>query len=259
MKKIIFLFNIFLILTLTSCARAPIRHGPVLETIEPYPTMPERVVTVPEAVRHDVIHQVAPGETVWRISKMYDVEIEDIVRANRLKDATKLEKGQRLLIPHAAPLRSVIPLYPSKKWEYIIIHHSATDVGNALSFDYVHSKKRRWKGLGYHFVIDNGTSGKEDGHIEVSPRWIHQDDGAHCKADGMNYRGIGICLVGNFNEDRVTPKQKESLVYLVNVLRQYYSIPDSHILGHGQVKGANTECPGKNFPWREFYHRLKML
>jgi len=256
MKKLIFLFHIILALALTSCARAPVRGGRVLETVGPYPIMPDRVVTSSDVLRTDVVHEVAPGETVWRISKMYDVGIKNIARANSLKDVAKLEKGQKLLVPNAAPLRSVIPLYPSRKWKYIIVHHSATDVGKALSFDYVHSNKRRWKGLGYHFVIDNGTSGKEDGQIEISPRWLHQGDGAHCKANSMNSRSIGVCLVGNFNEDIVTQKQKESLIYLVNVLKEYYRISNSNIIGHGQVKGAATDCPGKKFPWREFRSRL---
>lgn len=248
-KRIFLLLNIFLVMTLASCARAPVR------TAEPYPGIPEAIITRPEVMRMDVIHEVAPGETVWRISKMYDVRIEDIVKANKLRDVDVLEKGQRLFIPNAAPLRSVIPLYPSRKWDYIIIHHSATDVGNALDFDYAH-QNRRWKGLGYHFVIDNGTAGKEDGQIEVSPRWLHQEDGAHCRANSMNERGIGVCLVGNFSVDKVTPRQMESLVFLVNKLKDYYDIPNSRILGHGQVRGASTECPGTRFPWSEFRRRL---
>ncbi|MBU1061464.1 MAG: N-acetylmuramoyl-L-alanine amidase [Candidatus Omnitrophica bacterium] len=256
MRKIIFLLNILCITSLVSCARIQTSEYPSVSSIEPYPIIPEKVVTTPRVLRTDVYHEVAPGETVWRISKMYDVKIEDIVKTNKLKSAAVLEKGQTLFIPDAAPLRLVIPLYPSRKWDYIIIHHSATDVGNALSFDYTHSNKRLWKGLGYHFVIDNGTSGKQDGQIEISPRWLHQDNGAHCKADTMNYRGIGICLVGNFNGDRVTQVQMESLVYLVNELKKYYHIPNSHILGHGQVKGANTDCPGKRFPWSTFRSRL---
>lgn len=239
---------------LTSCARAPMRPT---QSIGPYPAMPERVLTVPEALRNNVFHEVAPGETVWRISQMYDVGMQDIVIANNLEDPSKLEKGQKLLIPNAAPLRSVIPLWPSAKWKYIVIHHSATDVGKALSFDYVHSNKRHWKGLGYHFVIDNGTSGKEDGQIEVSPRWVHQENGAHCKADGMNYRGIGICLVGNFNSDNISSRQMQSLLRLVNELKKYYRIPNTRILGHGQVTGANTDCPGKKFPWAGFRSGLK--
>lgn len=257
MTKKIFLLYIGAALFLCSCARVTGRNAPV----HPAPTMgmPSDTIvnTVPGMIRSEVIHEVAPGETLWRISRMYDVKIEDIAQANNLANITQLEKGQKLIVPNAAPIRSVIPLYPSNMWKYIIVHHSATDVGKALTFDHVHLHKRLWRsGLGYHFVIDNGTSDTTGGHIEVSPRWLHQEYGAHCKAGEMNYKGIGICLVGNFNEEDVLPAQIESLVYLVNTLKRYYSIPNSNILGHGQVKGAATDCPGRNFPWVEFHSRL---
>lgn len=205
----------------------------------------------------DVVHVVAPGETLWRLSKMYSVSIEDIMRANNLRSPQELEMGQRLVIHQAMPLQPVIPLYPSNKWKYIIIHHSATDTGSALSLFKMHLRRGFWHGLGYDFVIGNGSYGKADGQIEVSPRWIKQEDGAHCKASGMNHVGIGICLVGNFSKEHVSNGQLDSLVYLVNVLRKNYNIPARNIMGHGQVPGAATECPGKYFPWKEFYDRLK--
>jgi N-acetyl-anhydromuramyl-L-alanine amidase AmpD len=206
--------------------------------------------------RQDIYHTVAPGETLWRLGKMYDVPIEDIIRSNRMSKRSDLVMGQRLFIPDAAPLRPVVPLYPSKKWKYIVIHHSATDVGNALEF-YKWHKKRGWRGLGYHFVIDNGSHDKQDGQIEVSPRWLHQENGAHCKAGGMNRKGIGICLVGNFSVGDITDNQMDSLVYLVSILQEYYDIPDKNIMGHGQVPGARTECPGKYFPWKDFWKTLE--
>jgi len=135
-------------------------------------------------------------------------------------------------------------LFPSKKWKYIIIHHSATDEGSALSFDRAHNLRGFIKGLGYHFVIDNGTKGKIDGQLEVSPRWIKQQDGTHCRASGMNYTGIEICLVGNFNKERVSEKQLDSLIYLVNDLRKYYKISFRNIIGHGNVCGAKNRMPG---------------
>ena len=222
--------------------------------------VPEEQIVMPpmstsNAPRHNVVHTVAPGETLWRISKMYSVKEKSIILANRLK-SDNIEKGQKLIVPNAAPIRPVIPLYPSHKWKYIIIHHSATEVGDALIFDAAHCR-RGFNGLGYDFVIDNGSCGKPDGDIEVSPRWIKQMNGAHCKASGMNYKGIGICLVGNFDRDYVSQKQLKSLVYLVNLLRKYYHIPLSHIMGHGQVPGANTHCPGRHFPWKEFWRELK--
>ena len=72
----------------------------------------------------------------------------------------------------------------------------------------------------------------------------------------MNERGIGVCLVGNFSDGQISRKQMNSLVFLTNKLRKYYKIPKSRILGHGQVAGANTECPGTNFPWRSFKRKL---
>ena len=207
-------------------------------------------------VRQDTFHMVGPAETLWRISKMYDVSVEAIMKANNLKSETKIDMGQRLLIPQAAPLRPIIPLYKTSKWRYIIIHHSATDAGNAYSLYDMHLRRGFWNGLGYHFVIDNGTFGKAIGQIEISPRWIKQQDGAHCKASNMNSMGIGICLVGNYSEDQVPEKQLDSLVYLVCMLQHYYNIPTSNILGHGQVAGAATECPGLRFPWKLFWNKF---
>jgi LysM repeat protein len=208
-------------------------------------------------VRQDVFHIVGPGETLWRISKMYDVNIEEIVKANNLESDSKIIMGQELLIPNAAPIRPVIPLYNNpEKWKYIIIHHSATDQGNAFSFYNMHLRRGFDNGLGYHFVIDNGTSGKSDGQIEISPRWIKQQDGAHCRASGMNEIGIGICLVGNFDIEEVSEKQMESLVHLVNILRKYYDVPKQNIMGHGQVSGAVTDCPGLRFPWKDFWFEI---
>jgi len=238
-----------LTLFLCSCARAPITPDGYSPAIHTYPRIP------PPVLRQDAFHIVAPGETLWRISKMYNVPINNISRANHLRSDT-LNKGQRLLVPNAAPIVPVVSLYPSTRWKYIIIHHSATDVGSSLQFDRYH-QGRGWKSIGYHFVIDNGTKGKQDGQIETSPRWIKQQVGSHCRANNMNRRAIGVCLVGNFNRERVSEKQLDALVYLVNTLKAYYKIPLNRIIGHGHVSGACTECPGKNFPWAEFRRRLR--
>ena len=188
-------------------------------------------------------------ETIWRLSKMYDVPMRSIYRANGLKPGATIRIGQKLVIPNAKTLRNVIALYPSTRWKYIIIHHTATDIGNAYLINRSHHDRGFWYGLGYDFLIDNGSLGKGDGQIEVSPRWIKQQNGAHCKADGMNSKAIGIALVGNFDDELPTPNQMESLVYLVKTLCRHYHIPYNHVMGHRDVKGANTDCPGKRFPW----------
>lgn len=65
----------------------------------------------------------------------------------------------------------------------------------------------------------------------------------------MNDKAIGVSLVGNFNVDLPTANQIQSLNYLLKTLCQYYHIPTTNILGHRDVQGARTDCPGKRFPW----------
>jgi len=202
----------------------------------------------------DIYHQVGPSETLWRISKMYDVDMETLMRINHIPNKDMLVSGQMLLIPNTLGPRKVIPLYDKRKWSYIVIHHTATDEGNAYSIDQIHHKRGFWNGMGYHFLIDNGTLGKAPGQTEVGPRWIKQKNGAHCNVEGMNEKGIGIAVVGNYSEEHLSEAVLDSLVYLVKILQQHYDIPRERVIGHRDVK--NTECPGKNFPWAEFQRRL---
>lgn len=137
-----------------------------------------------------------------------------------------------------------------KKWTAIIIHHSATDSGNSAIFDKWHREGNHWEGVGYDFVIGNGTD-SGDGQVEVTFRWREQIAGAHCGGTPGNWAnkdGIGICLVGNFERKTPTAKQMQSLFKLVRFLQQRYRIPKSRIYGHKTTPGARvTNCPGNNF------------
>ena len=152
---------------------------------------------------------------------------------------------------------TVADVSPARQWEFIVIHHSATKTGNADEFDTAHRARGMINGLAYHFVIDNGTADMPDGHIEVGSRWETQLHGGHCRQAYINEHGIGICLVGNFTHDRPTDKQLDSLALLIRGLQEQFKIADDHILGHGDVIGEFSECPGKDFPWDELKKRLK--
>ena len=110
-------------------------------------------------------------------------------------------------------------------------------------FDKEH-KAKGWDGIGYHFVIGNGTL-TGDGKIEVTPRWPVQKWGAHAKTldNKYNQQGIGICLVGNFDTGRPSDAQLKSLTTLVAYLMQTYHISPSHVIGHRDTKA--TACPGR--------------
>lgn len=136
-----------------------------------------------------------------------------------------------------------------RDWRYIVIHHSASAVGNASQIHRWHLDQG-WDGLGYHFVIGNGT-GSPDGAVEVGFRWRQQREGAHAKTKDnyMNEHGIGICLVGDFEKGRPSPAQMRSLERLCAFLSVHCRIPESNLRLHGEVK--STQCPGRYFP-RDF-------
>jgi len=135
-----------------------------------------------------------------------------------------------------------------RPWKHIVIHHSATAVGNAAAFDRDH-RARGFDELGYHFVIDNGHGGR-DGLVEVGPRWRLQKWGAHCggtPGNEYNNHGIGICLVGDFTNAMPSAAQLASLRKLVLYLMDAYKIPAENVISHREAPKAHTACPGRKF------------
>jgi len=143
------------------------------------------------------------------------------------------------------------PLQRERSWTAIVIHHSGTRNGNAAIFDKWHKEGNHWEGVGYDFVIGNGTDSR-DGEVEVTFRWREQIAGAHCGGTPNNWaneKAVGICLVGNFNYTVPSRQQMESLLKLIRFLQSRYRIPKSRIYGHNTTPGARvTDCPGEKFP-----------
>lgn len=148
----------------------------------------------------------------------------------------------------------------SREWKYIVVHHSATHTGGARRFHRSHKFNNGWEhGLGYHFVIGNGTDTPQ-GVVEVGHRWTKQLHGAHCKTPDNRYndRGIGICLVGNFENAPPSAAQMETLAGLVWHLMNACDIPPSRLYTHGGLT-HRTACPGSNFSLPELKRRIGAL
>lgn len=133
------------------------------------------------------------------------------------------------------------------RWDSIVIHHSASDTSTPEGMREWHMNGRGWDELGYHFVIGNGVR-YEDGKVFVGNRWTRQMHGAHCKTPNNHYNdhGIGICLIGDFQNSQPSPKQIQSLAQLTQFLMGQCGIKKDRILTHGGVT-HKTECPGRNF------------
>ena len=139
-----------------------------------------------------------------------------------------------------------IPLRP---WNAIVLHHSDTRRDTTATIDAAH-RHRGWDGIGYHFVIGNGWN-MPDGQVDPTFRWVQQREGAHAGSSPLskpfNEAGIGICLVGNFEEDQPSAYQEERLAELCAVLiRHLPGLTPASIIGHRDVPGKQTLCPGKN-------------
>ena len=145
------------------------------------------------------------------------------------------------------------PATAPRDWKYIVIHHTATSTGSVESIHQTHLMRRDadgnpWRGIGYHFVIGNGH-GMPDGAVRPTFRWQDQIDGAHAGDATYNASGIGVCLVGYFEQDPPSAAQLEALAGLTQSLSAGFDIPPQNIIGHDEVR--STACPGRYFPMQE--------
>lgn len=125
------------------------------------------------------------------------------------------------------------PLTKRSNTNKIIIHHSASKEADASTIHNWHLEKG-WAGIGYHYVV------RKNGSIETGRPL--DTIGAHCT--NQNADSIGICCEGNFNKEKMTTKQRNSLQELLANLSAIYGIIP--IKCHRDFMA--TDCPGKNFP-----------
>lgn len=142
------------------------------------------------------------------------------------------------------------------RWKYIVVHHSAGTFGNIEFLQKVHRTRQAHDpvdAIPYHYIIGNGK-GMKMGEIASDWRRTYDIWGMHVSANNVdhNFRGIGICLIGNFEQHNVPKAQYQSLVRLTKYLSAKYEISPKNVNAHGLIKGEATKCPGKNFPMKQF-------
>ena len=129
------------------------------------------------------------------------------------------------------------PLLVRPATDHIVIHHVGLPSGDysAEKIHKYHQEHNGWAGIGYQYVI------RRDGTIERGRPLA----AVGAQAQGENLHTVGICLAGNFNEEKVDKKQYQSLVKLVANLAEIYHLPlTGEIVGHRDYN--DTTCPGTN-------------
>lgn len=138
----------------------------------------------------------------------------------------------------------------------IIVHHSATSTPNPqfLDINEWHRLREFPKSslgyfVGYHYVIE------KNGDLKQARQDV--EEGAH--TIGENTSSIGICLVGNFDEETPTPQQISALGQLLLVICDTYKIPMAQIFPHRHF--ANKSCYGKKLcnEWAQLVYLSALL
>jgi murein DD-endopeptidase MepM/ murein hydrolase activator NlpD len=113
-----------------------------------------------------VYHYVKAGDTLWSISKLYDVDMNSIISANRLDDSRDIQRGQRLLIPGVAKKEPVPVRSFSKEFFSWPIR------GNVVS--YYGSKMDKTKNKGIDICATEGASVKASraGKVVFCDDWM---------------------------------------------------------------------------------------
>lgn len=131
-------------------------------------------------------------------------------------------------------------------WRWITVHHSAmtdarplngslSDSSRALrEIQNAHMNGEGYGDIGYHFLID--TQGRLFQGRDLA--W----QGAHA-GNGNNVDNIGVCLIGNFEQQRPTRAVLAALERVVESLGERFSIPRHNVVPHRHWK--KTQCPGR--------------
>ena len=228
---------------------------------------------IPDGTTSEVTYVVKKGDSLGAIAARYGAKASAITARNQLASANLIKVGQKLIIPLGKGASSTYkpppPLLDAKnlktlggirptpgKWKKIIIHHTATNVDDAVNMHKVHKARGMQNGLAYHFVVSNGSRKAKDGEIYFGGRWKGQLDGGHVKKQSWNKTTIGICLIGNFETRHPTTKQLKVLEGLCRYLMKRCNISAKNVTTHKLLHPGHTLCPGKHFSIIAFKKKL---
>ncbi|MTI85740.1 MAG: N-acetylmuramoyl-L-alanine amidase [Firmicutes bacterium] len=122
------------------------------------------------------------------------------------------------------------------QYTHIVVHHTGAEEKDAEQVKQYHLSLG-WRDIGYNYVIERSGN-----IVNGRPPGI---PGAHCRAQGMNRCSLGVAVLGNMDKHQLLPAQHQGLVTLLQKLARRHDIPAENILGHREVPGTATACPGR--------------
>lgn len=146
------------------------------------------------------------------------------------------------------------PSYQKMKPTRIVVHHSYSPTSEQFNestvkaIHHYHTKTKGWIDIGYHFLVSpNGGKIYEGRPADAI--------GAHCGGNppkGVerkfgNAGSIGICLIGNYDNEQPTRQALYTLSILIFSLCERFGINHDAVFGHCEAwSRAPKTCPGRN-------------
>jgi N-acetylmuramoyl-L-alanine amidase CwlA len=131
----------------------------------------------------------------------------------------------------------------------IVIHHTwKPDVKDWKGQRTMEGMKRYYEKLGWNaaphiFIAEDG----------IWRMWDMRKDGIH--AGKLNYRSIGIEVVGNYDTKQWSGETKKNALHAIRELQKKLKIPNSEIYFHRDV--SPKTCPGKMITKEWLFEQLK--
>jgi hypothetical protein len=140
-------------------------------------------------------------------------------------------------LPHHATL--TYDQRPVTDITMIVVHHTA--VSKATTWEAVaryHVEGNGWPGIAYHIGVQ-----QRNGRVWVSLLNQPETRSYHAHAEG-NDHGLAVVIAGDYSTATPTMQEVDALRRIVAVVRSWATWAMLPVVGHKDVPGNDTTCPG---------------
>lgn len=150
-------------------------------------------------------------------------------------------------LPKSTVAGNVYPARARSAITHLVVHHSAAPAGvDAERLAQYQVTTRGWPGIGCHFLVAADGSIAQTHHLET----------AVYHTTGQDANSVGVMFAGDFADMPPTPLQLDRGAHLIAWLAQELKIPNSRIVGHDELPGQSTSCPGRQWLEGQQWKRL---
>jgi len=179
-----------------------------------------------------IYHRVGKGQTLWSISKLYNVDLDELVRSNKLLNSSQIQAGQMLFIPRNEQLNPVLSSGEEFIWP---IKGTVLSAFNQVSSNAVN------KGVDIRANYGSFVGASRSGKVIFASE---------------NLRGFGKTIIVQHDDNfsTVYARNSENLVKVGETIKQGQLIAKVGSSGRNNVAYLHFEIRKKHIPQNPYYY-----